>query len=288
MPVQKVIESYTSLTDSQKNFLKNPVLAEEYPVDHWVLFFEGICQYDVHGDALRKWVGWLAALSLIVGIGLFMATDASGFGAIPAGIFFVALFGLLLIGWFLMRSLDVNNNLRELIVPVVKILLEETEDNQPLRLDLNFKGSHKDELIEEDTFEEPQPYGRRHITQRLYEHPWFGGEVNLVDGTRVHWTVTDFVRKRKIRVQRGAKTKYKSNVKVKRMLEVVLSVKSSKYGLVEHQGSDEMSSKTQTKDSRHVVKMRRKLVCFSEDEILKPQEFLSTISAAYQQVGLTR
>jgi hypothetical protein len=272
-------KSYGSLNDQQKQFLREKQIDAEFPTDTWIAFLKGVASYDQHGDSLRKAIGWIAAIGIIVGF----------FGAIfaesVAMLLFVMLGLIALAFYFILRKVDVPNTLREFVLPFITLIREDVAPDDTVHMQLDLRGGTKDD--KKKSTENFEHLGRK-IQQNFYNDSWMQGDTKLADGTALQWEIYDYIRERQItkRNPRG-KTKTKTKYKVRRTFDVRVGLRGDEYAL-NTAASAPTVGKTSVKqgEKRNVIRTRHSTIGTSLTDVPSMNDMMTPITAAYQRVSL--
>jgi hypothetical protein len=272
-------KSYGSLNDQQKQFLREKKIDAEFPTDTWIAFLKGVAGYDQQGDSLRKTIGWIAAIGIIIGF----------FGAIFAestAMLLFAMVGLIALAfYFVLRRVDVPNSLREFILPFMTLIREDVAPDDVVHMQLDLRGGTKEEKRKStDNFEN---HGRK-IQQKFYNDPWMHGETKLADGTALQWDISDYIRERQItkRNPRG-KIKVKTKYKVRRTFDVRVGLRGDEYALnaAPSAPADGKQSVKQG-EKRNVIRTRHSTIGTSLTDVPNMNDMMGPITAAYRRVSL--
>jgi hypothetical protein len=272
-------KSYGSLNDQQKQFLREKRIDAELPTDAWISFMKGVASYDQHGDAMRKAIGWIAAIGIIIGF----------FGAIfaeSAAMLLFAMVGLIALAfYFVLRRVDVPNILREFVLPFITLIREDVAPDDMVHMQLDLRGGTKEEKRKgTDNFEH---LGRK-IQQKFYNDPWMQGDTKLADGTALQWEISDYIRERQVtkRNPRG-KIKVKTKYKVRRTFDVRVGLRGDEYAL-NATATNPAGGKQSVKqgEKRNVIRTRHSTIGTSLTDVPSMNDLMTPITAAYKRVSL--
>jgi len=286
----QVLSRYRALNPAQKQILRDKRLELSMPPDAWFRFLREISDFDRHGDSTRKVFGVLAivlpVLALISGIiagkgGLPQSAMPWVFGSI--GGLFLLCFAI----WASLRGQDLDNKLRDFVMPMILVLREEMNPKDKLTLEADFRGAQSDDkLISERTFN-PEGGHYPEVNETIYSDPWLIGKARFADGGSLVWRIEEKLRKRAIckRNPRG-KIKHKNKFKIKQQISIRLGLPRKRYQLVSA-GQDELSNdrvEIRETDKRYTFKIQRTSISDEPGSGLRIQEFLDPLAEAYRRV----
>ncbi|HMG33050.1 MAG TPA: hypothetical protein VKM94_03855 [Blastocatellia bacterium] len=274
--------AYSSLSAEQKEFVTKKQIESERSPAEWLEFATGIAKFDTVSDSLKKTAKIGCAISgALFFIGIFLIAVFVGFFMIAIGL----LAGIvLMITLAFLAKVDLHNNFRECVFPLLSVLREEMTEGERLYLKLDFRGktSSEKELLN----------ARRSATGRqeqFYHDEWMIGRATLADGTRLDLRVVDLVRKRKqTKRSRSGKTKTKTKYKIKTMIEAKLGLKQDDYAAVSDTPLKSKSESVDVKvgDKRNAIRVRRFLLASDTNTVLDFGQVLGAIGAAYARATL--
>jgi hypothetical protein len=277
------VKAYAALSGEQKRFVKAKVLEGESTPDEWLSFFGQIAEFDTYVDAGRK--------SLKIGCGAFAILFVVGIvlvGVAGPVLLVFALVGAIALGItaLVQSRVDLPNNFRGLTVPFVSILKEEMEPGEQLHLRLDLRGK---------TIPDKEDRAARTSTasgdDRFFEDTWMSGRAMLADGSRLEWSIVDYVRERK-RTKRSAsgKTKAKTKHKIKTAVEARLSLRHKDYAAIQAATPNDWHDRIdfKTGGSRNTVRVKRVIVSTDLKAMLDLDQVLEAVGRCYAQVRLNK
>lgn len=224
-------KTYRSLSPEQKQILAKKQLEVDKPVDELLALLKPLAACDKMANKAQTRFGCTFGLLIVLTFAAVIVASNFGWGARSLILLALFLGATIAAGWFWiwLRSIDVSNNLRQFVVPVLALFREDIDPKTPvhLRLDLSQPTASPKKTSEGA----PYKRGAYHkIVDTLYVDPWMSAEAVLVDGTRLRWSVTDRIRERK-KTKRNARGKYKSKTKYRKVsdLEVQLAMRTKTY-----------------------------------------------------------
>jgi hypothetical protein len=224
---------YRSLTSEQKAILSSKRLEVNRPVDDILALVRPLAACDAIGNKVQTGFGCTFGLAIVASIVLGIAFSNIGWSALTLTAIVGVLALAILTGWFYfwLRSIDVSNNLRSFVVPVLALFREDFDPKHPLhlRVDLD-KPTAKTKKTGESA-----PYSRgayHRIIDATYVDGWMSADAVLVDGTKLSWNVTDRIRER-TKTKRNARGKYKTKTQYtkKTDLEVTMALRTKSFAL---------------------------------------------------------
>jgi len=274
----KALELFQSLDKEQVNFVKLRKIEASYKIKHWIDFFEKISFMDEKGDGERKkWEKWRTA-SIIVAVLFFIFGFANYFLFVFT---FIAIIGIFIFSNFVakLKSIDVKNQLRLFIFPLLSFLKEEIDQEQKVYLHLDLSQINQEAYLKETIPVKSSALPK--ILTKIYELNWIKASMQMVDGTDIEWEITDKVRIRNI-TKRGSsgKIKYKTKIKTKHTIILTSSFSKSKYTCIAN--PTEISPKSDS--SNWVLRQKNKLVSLALDEVFQLEKLLEPIGNCYRKV----
>jgi len=232
-------------------------------------------------------VGIVGFILMIVGFAIYPIA-----GAAIAAVVIVTLVALYP-SYRFTKKLDVNRTPLEFIAGVAPILREDTGDDGALHLRLDMRGP----IMSEKETGKSQPYSRGRyyrIIDTYYMDPWCAGGAAFVDGTKVQWIATDYVRsQRKTKRNPRGKIKTKTKRKKRTNVDVTVTFPDKLYDKAEGtSGPDRQLRKDKIKDegpaSKTVVRLRRTIKSPTDTTPLDPRHLIDLIAASYERVKPVR
>lgn len=239
----EALQRYAELTDPERASIKSHIWSATRPLKNWCRTIENVVAFDELGDQERVKERNRFFFALVPGVLLFFV---SGFFLVlgPVGIAILALLaissgvGTIFFGfrWRRLAKTDVPNSLREFIAPLVMLLAEDLDPEQPVTIsfDLNrerpshFQGPAKSLPL-------PKKVGMfgsgiTGIKERHRIIPCFHLEGQLPDGSKLVVDVKDFERVRTVS-KRNPRGKHKTKVKTKarRVVDAQLTLPHKRY-----------------------------------------------------------
>jgi len=244
--MREALRAYRSLTDEQRQIIKQRVVTIERPAAEAIALLRGIAECDAAVANTRRSAGCsIGAVIVVALVSIFLIVGIPFIG-IP--LFLLCIGGVIpairLYRWA--GTVDVSDNLRNTAMPVLAVLRDDLDPQQPLKLTLDLRQPTAQEKLKEQKPEEK--IGGAKIRDTLYEDAWISADAALVDGSRLRWSVTDTVRaRRKSYKSRSGKYKTKTKIARKSDIEVQLTVRGKSYAVA---GGE----KKETRQARRVVK----------------------------------
>ena len=275
-----LLQAWRSLDPEQKRILLTKQVSLRRPVDDVLKLLRPLAACDALADKARTKLGCSFAFSILAAIvGTFLLLG-NGVGTavtllIIAAIVAIAIaFGYF---WNWTRRIDVSNNCRQFLVPVLTVFREDIDATQPmhLRLDLSSPMEKRKKKSQSDAHAEGAYYK---VIESVYLDAWMSAEAMLVDGTKLSWEITDLIRERK-KTKRTARGKIKSKTKYKKKtdLEVTLALRAKDYEIGEIADAD-----VEKRGKRNVVQMQRTISTASLDPI-DPRALIDLVAEVYRR-----
>lgn len=234
-------KTYRSLNAEQRRVLKSKHLTANRPIDAVISFLQPIAACDRVGDKMRTRLGCTGGILILLSIvGFIVAANANEDSGRSAWVLLstlVAVIAIALVGaWSWTKGIDVSNNLRQFMLPVLSVFREDIDPKRKvqLRLDLGLPTA-KQKLQQKN-----EPYSRGvyyKIIESFYLDPWASAEMPLTDGSVLKWSIVDHIRERS-QTKKNPRGKIKTKVKytVKTSVDVELTLRSDAYNLAGAEG----------------------------------------------------
>ena len=245
-------KTYRSLSPDQKHILAQKQLDVEKPVDELLAMLKPIAACDRIANKSQTRFGCTFGIMIVVTFASVILFSNLGWGPLTFGVLLLIVAATIASLWFWrwLAGIDVSNNLRQFVVPVLALFREDIDPKAPvhLRLDLSKPTAGPKKQSESDAYKQ----GVYHkVIDSMYVDPWMAAEAVLVDGTRLRWSVTDTIRERK-KTKRNARGKYKTKTKYRKVtdVEVQLGLKTKTYEVADAEvTSDGKRSKVEVQRS---------------------------------------
>jgi hypothetical protein len=180
---------------------------------------------------------------------------------------------------------NVHDGFRTFALPLIPILREDQDPEQPLDLFLDLTGAT---MYWKQVSQTPQ---YKKVVDTFFEDPWFQGHAHFVDGANLSWVITDHVRSSK-KTKRNRRGKIKTKVKAKKKTEVTvsLSVPKRNYEKAPAGATARAVPKEKVKpgDTRFTIKLSGTVQAQSAQAMPGIELLLELVSAAYERVDPAR
>lgn len=218
MLVIKSIRAYHALSEAQKVAIKNQGASGEMSIHKWMHFLKPICRFDeIRDQATRQLWGYFLVWVITVPVAMTLSQKLES--NLPI-LLPVGLFVLLVALWFYLRSMNADNNIRQLVYPLLHLLSLDIGNGS--KVTMNFKFGRPARL------EEPEclPKGDRNTS--YYQSAMLDLSCGLPDGTRLKWVVRQIERKR---IKRNPRGKIKVKFKFTRLVATSMTFDAKVYSL---------------------------------------------------------
>ncbi|HVG22805.1 MAG TPA: hypothetical protein VND45_01515 [Thermoanaerobaculia bacterium] len=271
-----VLTAYRSLSAEQQRALREKRLEVNRPIGPLLDFLRPLAACDAMSDKARTKLGCTFALSL--GVLIFAAIFFASLWTTTATLVVGALSVLMLLSgffWRWTRSIDVSNNVRQFLLPVLTVLREDFDPQSPVhvRVDLSAPTAPAKKRGESAPYAKGGYYK---VIDTTYVDDWVALDGILVDGTKLSWNVSDSIRERR-KTKRNARGKHKTKTshKKKSNIEVSMALRKKTYVLTATEG--EVSGD----EKRHSVRLTREVVTASLDP-LDPRALLDLVADVFR------
>ena len=281
---------YKALSDEQKSFISNAQKKFVKTPDELVKFFKPMAVFDKACDEARaQLLNYVILFGILSFLGIFataaLAEDYSIIIAVELLMVVLTFVGII-IRWRL-GKIDIHNNLREFVVPVVNLIGQDMEAGTKISLDLDLRGKTLDSKLKKTHKDDPGWLSYPKVTTRIYNDPWFRLTGQLVDGSKLILNVDDQVT-RLDKTYKGSSGKIKSKTKYKVKHEIMagLALKHKKYAVA---GENELSVlgeglKYKDGDNRQLICLRDKIKTQDVDAHVDPQRCLALLGKIFMSV----
>ena len=272
------LQTYRSLNAEQKEILSKKQLDVNRPVDELLALLKPIAACDRVANKSQTKFGCTFGILIVLTVVAVIVASNVGWGLRTFVILALVLAATVATGWFWiwLRGIDVSNNLRQFVVPVLALFREDIDPKTPvhLRVDLG-KPTHASKKTNESA---PYKHGVYHkVIDTTYVDPWMTAETVLTDGTKLWWSVTDRIRERK-KTKRNARGKYKTKTKYRKVteLDVQVAMKTKTYELARDAKAEVTSDGKRSK-----VDVQRSVKMDSLDPV-DPRALIDAIAGVYR------
>lgn len=274
-----VLQTYRSLDTEQKRILREKEVDLNRPVDEVLALLRPLAGCDTVADKARTPLGCTMALgiALMIAVPIIVAQSDLSWAAAAVPIVLIVALTIgagLLFAWT--KRVDLSNNFREFVIPVLAVFREDIDHEHPvhLRLDLRSPTSPQKKTSESAPFAEGVYYK---VIDSTFVDRWMTAEAMLVDGTKLSWSITDFIRERK-KTKKNPRGKHKTKTKYKKKteIEVEVALRKKTYELTAPAEAEVKSG-----EKRNSVRMMRRMSTPSLDPIV-PQALIDVVAGVYQ------
>jgi len=281
---------YKALNDEQKAFISKAQKKFVKTPDELVKFFKPMAVFDKTCDEARaQLLNYVILFGILSFLGIFatamLAEDYSIIIAIELLMVLLTFVGII-IRWRL-GKIDIHNNLREFVVPVVNLIGQDMEAGTKISLDLDLRGKTLDSKLKDTRKDDPGWFSYPKVTTRIYDDPWFKLTGQLVDGSKLILNIDDQVtRLDKTYKSMSGKIKSKTKYKVKHEIMAGLALKHKKYAVA---GENDLSGlgnglKYKDGDNRQLICLKDKIKTQDVDAHVDPQRCLALLGKIFMSV----
>lgn len=290
---EEAVEALEALDEAQRAFAHDKRIDRRLTPREWLRFFDGVVRFDERADAYLERSGCLIAFGWLVAIGLLLVAyatwDSGAPWAVPA---LSGAGGGGLLAWLVyvgrqrerLKQAELRNDLRLFVVPLLRVLARDVEPGGRVRLALDLTRRLKPERQAGPTTAATDGWPK--VWTTFYEIPWLQGEAPLAGGATLRFSITDFVRHRKVKKRnpRG-KIKQKNKYKLKRAMDVHLTLPTDTWEIRAPGGG---GVRVRTGAKRHQIRARGVVTQRSLTDAMPLHPFLARIGAAFAPVRLKR
>lgn len=266
----RIFKIYKSLDKDQLQFVFDKKITGSLSLGEWLAKLRKIAEMDTIGDETRKRSGNMAILFGILTVLTIILTLARPmFFFLPVGFFIVFLY--LSATYFLLRKIDIGNNLRLFIVPVLEHFESKGSLDKALDLNMDFSNPVKDEHLT-GTIEE-----EKESPVNIYRHHWMEGKMEFTDGVRITWEIEDVV-KRMESEKKLSLDEVSGNYVIQHTLNMHFRAPKDRFSAL----NKEMM---ETDDGKYyIVSFHKKDISENLDEGMSPEVFISSVTEGYSYV----
>lgn len=299
MNMYQTIKAYRALSKSDRRFISSQQIKGEYTAAQWLNQLSRLARYDSELDKLRftlEIISWLSVLFLFLGVffivfivPVFPIMTIIGLGMV---VLFVTILITSLIFNLSLKTKDIDNRLREPVLPLLTLLSEDSKQNSRVRVKLDLTGSlDNQKMLSKVKVQKTLPK----IVESHYRDPWFEAYMQLCDDSQLRFEITTYVRKRDItkRNQRGNKTKHVTKYKVRHAITCSLRYKNEQYqlrGPLPDNVRQKEGSKRNALNSKSIVELKisdpMDLVNLEDKLTSRPdlEDILAAVNLLFQQL----
>jgi hypothetical protein len=270
----KVLRIYKSLDKDQIQFVLDKKIEDTLTLEEWLTKLHGIAEMDTIGDESRKQAGNLSIVFGILTIATIILTISKPIlFFFPIG--FLILFIYFVVTYFLLSKIDIGNNMRLFIVPMLEYFSKQGSVKKAFSLRMDFSHPITKERLSKADDEENQK------TDSIYRHHWMDGNMMFNDGVKITWEIEDVISKRDGNLKRGGNKKDPTGkYEIQHILNMHFSAPKEHFIAI---NKDMM----ETDDGLYyIVSIHKKDISDSFDEGMSPEVFISSIEEGYHFVRL--
>ena len=270
----KVLRIYKSLDKDQIQFVLDKKIEDTLTLEEWLTKLHGIAEMDTIGDESRKQAGNLSIVFGILTIATIILTISKPIlFFFPIG--FLILFIYFVVTYFLLSKIDIGNNMRLFIVPMLEYFSKQGSVKKAFSLRMDFSHPITKERLSKADDEENQK------TDSIYRHHWMDGNMMFNDGVKITWEIEDVISKRDGNLKRGGNKKDPTRkYEIQHILNMHFSAPKEHFIAI---NKDMM----ETDDGLYyIVSIHKKDISDSFDEGMSPEVFISSIEEGYHFVRL--
>jgi len=271
---RKVLRIYKSLDKDQLQFVLDKKIEDTLTIEEWLKKLHGIAEMDTLGDESRKQSGNLSIVFGILTIATLILTISKPIlFFFPIG--FLILFIYFIVTFFLLSKIDIGNNMRLFIVPLLEHFQQQGSIKEAFSLRMDFSHPITKERLSETDEEENINMGN------IYRHHWMDGKMEFNDGVKITWEIEDVISKRDNNIKKDAEKKDPTGkYQIRHILNMHFSAPKEHFSAV----NEDMM---ETDDGLfYITSIHKKDISESLDEGMSPDVFISLIEEGYHFVKL--
>jgi len=289
MARKDVLEIYNSFNAEQKQFVATKKLEAKFKIKKWLELLENVAIMDTYGDEAVKKLNKLkwsfGSFGVVIALIIWWTKLGRHYGAL---LFLIplALFALCFINYLrqkYLKKLDLSNGLRLFTIPVMKVLQEETDKENPIAMKLDFNNPLAKNYLVKKINNTNKSYPK--VDTYIYQHPWINANTKLLDDVEIDWGITDLIVKKHI-TKRSSSGKYKTKnkIKIKHSLRLMVAFPKSNFTMLHTPEGCIYADK----NNCHTFKIKGKSFSESLDTTIEMNYFLEAIANAFKCVQPTK
>jgi hypothetical protein len=264
---RRIRKIYNSLDKEQIQLVIDKKIEGTLAIDQWLEKLRKLAVMDSLGDDSRKKSAELSIIfGLISAFTILLSINKPFLFFFPLG--FSLLFFYFLIMYITLNKIDIGNNLRYFIVPLLEHYKVEDRINHPVYLKMDFSNP-KDPKNAIKKADDPGGQGI------VFRHHWMDGEMIFTDKVIVRWKIDDIVS------ESGRTIKEKTRIvknRVKHELEVEFLIPKNGFHV------EKQELELSDTGEHYTFSLKRADISESLQEGMVPRTFIEAISAGYQHI----
>jgi hypothetical protein len=264
--------TYKQLGAQQREIVRAKQFSGKLSVPALIDLLVPLARFDESGDRSRRVVRrfFIGSCVATVGTAFLLAISSGAAAVVPLPIAAAALAIGAGLRYRRLRDLDLSNNLRQVVVPLLAVLREEVAPETPIALELDLRApTTPQKLVEQSQPRSEGAYYR--IVDRFYKDAWMTVEAELMSGARLSWTIVDQLQEQQ-KTKRNARGKTKTKTRYKRRTD--LNVKLT---LPRPPGAADS-------DKRQTIKVDNSVKSRSLDP-MDPRHLIDLVASAYSSAS---
>lgn len=276
-----VLSVYRSLNVEQKRILNEKTVDLNRPVEEILTLLKPLAACDTVADKSRTPLGCTFGICIPLLIGAFIVFSNVGWSwwsyLVLAALIAVLVGAFVLWRWT--KHIDLSNNFRQFVLPVLTVLREDFAPGEPVHVHLDL--SEPTDAKKKTGQLPPYASGAYHkVIESTYVDRWMTADATLADGSKLSWSIEDSIRERK-KTKRNARGKYKTKTKYtkKSDIDVELGLRKKLYDVSRPAGAE-----IEDDEKRNTVKHSRKIKSPSLDP-LDPRALIDLLTEVYRNTS---
>ena len=270
--MSKASKIYATLTNQQKDFIKEKNISASFKVGKWLGFLQKVSLYDKFGDAKIKSLNSTGIILIVIGVVLLFGGAISEFFEI---LLLVPVLIIIAIFLFVkarkLRATDLNNYLRLFFIPILSVLKDKAGEDAKLAASLDFRNPRK--ALEAA---KSKVNGRN---LELYKPTYIISKVTLLDGTLLEFVVGDDIKDFNwTKRSASGKTKYKSKTKFVHQCFIKMTLPKSEYRWT---GEETPQIQVVDHNGHYFAKQKIKIKTIGKDNVLNVNAFFAAMQSVY-------
>ncbi len=269
---RRILQIYKSLDKEQIHLVFTKKIEGKLEIQQWLEKLHKLAVMDHLGDDTRIKAG---DLSIVFGIftafTIFLTISKPFLFFFPVGFFL--LFFYFLIMYITLNRIDIGNNLRIFIVPLLENYKEENSVNALIDLKMDFSNpkKHKNLIKQMEGQDE---------SGRIFKHHWMEGKLTFTDQIMIQWNIEDVVEetRKNFKKRTGNQIGQKEKNSIRHKLDLKFLVPKNKFELLNKE------AETTESEEYIIIQINRESSSNTLEEGMSPLVFLNAIKEGYEKI----
>ena len=268
---RRILRIYKSLDAEQIRLVIEEKIEGKHDLQHWLKKLHKLAVMDTLGDDVReKSRDLLIVFGIFTVFTIFLTVSKPFLFFFPIG-FFLLLFYFLIM-YFTLNKIDIGNNLRIFIVPLLESFNKENMIEDPFYMKMDFSNPKKNKnlVVQADRGEDKG---------KIYKHHWMEGSLTYTDQVMIRWQIVDIVKETaKKQAGNAARMGFKKNYLIIHQLAMDFHIPKNTYEII-IKNEDLVES-----EDYYILRLKREDTSKSLEEGMNPGVFLDAVQEGYTNI----